>query len=570
MITSHYSRLVALLTVVFGMLVFSLGTQLLGELVGVWATSRPAMSIYLGIIVVVARLQMNLKTRSSHNVLHPMLVATFCSSIWIFVSKFHPTNLITFLGYGYDNYGWLMQGRIILENGGSVLISGGSGLGPTFMQDSSQVPGSLIASMASLMGVAEGDVRGLMTILTVISLAIPTICVTAIVFGFTTHLHRRSEFVLVTVASIVFFFTGYLSRIWFSGYLGSNLGTMCAVLVVVYIATSTSKNFAGISLLVVIMTHTYPLFSIIGAAILLVPIFWAAIPIGQLRNRAKEVFPIRTTIFLGIFGLLLFLPYHATKRSYGASQFLTDGGIESFPISYFVLVLFLFLLPLTLNAFIFGQQKYLFASCIVYGVFGFGAAVYSFRHVDKLAYYPTKILIAFSFMMFGTVFASWSRVETRWLRHGFYALALCLISAYVLFQPKSEVFIGAFMGEAPTVLDSARKAKLEVVDGKMVSELSDVSRAKAMPILFLSNTRESELNTRWINTLSLQWNDKSWGYWTKLRSLIGEKKFGELTSQIDNNVTIIVTDDVNLYEQIKPSYLGMVCLRELILICNKS
>ena len=569
MIASRNSYLVALISVSFGTLAFSFIGQLFGEIVGNWATSRLLMSFYLAIILAATRISTKSHAIGMKCHLISLVAATCTTGFWLFVSNLNPSTLITFLGYGYDNVGHLMQARIVLGNGGSVLLSGGSGLGPTFMQDSAQIGGSLIASVASLTGTTATDVVGLMAILVSISLAIPIISVIAILAGLATRTHLRSELVLVALVSIAIFGTGYLSRIWFSGYLGSNLGTMCAVLSAVYIATSTSKNIAGISMLVVIMIHTYPLFSLIGVVLLLSSVSLTVMSFRKLPNSFSDLFPIRITMVMLIFGLLLLLPYHATSRSYGASQFLTDGGIESIPASFFIFLLAFYLVPLAVMILIFARQIPFIISLMLYVIAAFGIAAYSLSHVHKLAYYPTKFVITLVLMVVGLVIATLSQVEIRWVRNVFLGILVCLGSTYLLFQPKSEVFLTAFMGEAPTVLESAREAKLEVVDSKTVVELSNLSRQIAMPVLYISKVHESELNTRWVNTLSLNWNDQSWTDWMRLRNLISEEKYVDLGKKEVGNSVVIVTDDINVYRQIKNNYLGTVCLRSLSLNCNK-
>jgi hypothetical protein len=568
MIATSYSRLNGVISIVFGFLGFSFCAQLFGEVAGNWATNRIMMSCYLSIILVLIRI----RTRTlitEVEIIFPIIASVFSSGLWLFISSLQSETLATFLGYGYDNVGWLMQGRIVLSSGGSVLLSGNSAIGPTFMQDSVQVGGSLIASAASLMGTTATDVAGLMSILTAISLAVPVFSVASIAAGFATHHHRRIELATVMATSIAIFGTGYLSRIWFSGYLGSNLGTMCAVLIVVYIATSASMNVASVSLLVVIMIHTYSLFALIGAFLLLVPVLSAAKSLLKSRPSTLEMFPRWTTVALGVLGSLLYLPYRATTRSYGASQFLTDGGIEYLPTTFFIILFVLFVVPLMLLYLSFARQKQLVLSTLLYVVAAFGTAAYSLGHVQKITYYPTKVIVVFMLMVVGSLVASLSQVAATAVRNTIFALVLCLAFAYVFVQPKSEVFKGAFMGETPKVLNSARSVKLEVVDSNSVIKLSEFSQVNSAPILYVSNAYESELNTRWINTLSLQWNDQSWSEWMQLRTLIVEEKFADLKMRKVGSGVMIVTDDENLFKQIRQNFWGTVCLRKLDLICSK-
>jgi len=58
--------------------------------------------------------------------------------------------------------------------------------------------------------------------------------------------------------------------------------------------------------------------------------------------------------------------------------------------------------------------------------------------------------------------------------------------------------------------------------------------------MYLSDNYECELNTRWINSLDLNWNDDNWGNWMKARQLIEEEKYGEAAEIIDGRFVLVI------------------------------
>ena len=541
----------------FGSITFAFLSQLLGELIGSWATSRFMMSIYLCIISLVIGRQTKAFQSNRLLTLTNLGIATGLSSSYIFILQLKPESLVNFLGFGYDNSGHFMQGRMILQNGGSLLLSGHSDIAPTFLQDASQMTGSMIASLSQLTGVQSSNTAGLLAVLVVITLAVPCLTLLSPILGFITQPHKFSETVIVIFASTSMIATGYLSRIWFSGYLGSNLGTLCAILIIVYIVTQKTSSIAVPLISMVLMVHTYPVFLLVGVLLVVPKSIRSMFPLTSLTSRINHLISrSQLTVLVAVTALLL-IPINATKRSYGGSQFLVDGGIEPFPAEFFFFLLILFVLPTVAIHFLSHRRDFLLLLCgCLIGIAS--VAIYSMEKVDRLTYYPIKVIIVFVMLLASIAISSLSSINLRPVRLFMFYLLACLAAVNVFFQPQEKVFTTAYMGKASTVLLSAIKGESVVVNANAVHRVSLYSKAERKPVLFLSNLNESELNSRWINAISLQWNDATWSTWLNLRNQIDKQDFSSLSDFLVN--LIIVTDNEALYRTLSKYSSENVCI----------
>lgn len=549
----------------FGAIAFAFLSQLLGELMGGWATSRFMMSIYLCIISFLICKQTHAFQNRKLLTLTSTGIATSLASLCTVVLQLKPESLINFLGFGYDNSGHFMQGRMILQSGGSLLLSGHSDLAPSFLQDASQMTGSMIASLSDLTGVRPSNTSGLLAVLVIITLALPCLALLSPVLGFITKPHKFSETVVVSVASTVMITTGYLSRIWFSGYMGSNLGTVCAILIVVYLVTQKTEDITIPLIAMILMVHTYPVFLLVGVLLVVPKSMGSLFPLRSLPSRMNHLAPRYQLIVLLAATALLLLPISATKRSYGGSQFLVDGGIEPLPTQFFLFLLVLFVIPIGVIHFRSRRKELLplLHGCLL-GITL--VAVYSIEKVNRLTYYPTKVIIVFVMLLASIVISSLSSINLYPARQFIFCILAYLAAVNLFFQPQEKVFTTAYMGKANTVLQSAFKGESVVVNANAVKRVSMYAKSKRKPVLFLSNLNESELNTRWINTLSLQWNDATWSGWLNLREQIEKQNFSSLSDSLAN--MIIVTDNEVLYQALHSFSEKNVCILAKIEKCD--
>ena len=96
------------------------------------------------------------------------------------------------------------------------------------------------------------------------------------------------------------------------------------------------------------------------------------------------------------------------------------------------------------------------------------------------------------------------------------------------------------MGSTNGVIESIRKSRSEVVDGKIIEATMLLADQFEKPVLYLSDAHESELNTRWINSLRFEWNDSNWGEWMEARRLIDEGKFDEAADVVDDKFYLVI------------------------------
>jgi hypothetical protein len=550
----------------FGSITFAFLSQLTGELMGSWATSRFMMSIYLCIISFVICKQTKAFQSNRSLTLTSFGIATGLTSSYIFILQLKPESLINFLGFGYDNSGHFMQGRMILHNGGSLLLSGHSDIAPAFLQDASQMTGSMIASLSQLTGVRSSNTSGLLAVLVIITLALPCLTLLSPILGFITQPHNFYETVVVGIASTSMIATGYLSHIWFSGYLGSNLGTLCAVLIIVYIVTQKTSGIAIPLISMILMVHTYPVFLLVGVLLVVPKSIGSLFPLRSLTSRVNQLIPRSQLAVLVAVTALLLLPINATKRSYGGSQFLVDGGIEPFPTKFFLFLLILFVLPTAAIYFLSHRKNFLLLLCGC--LIGIAAvAIYSVEKVDRLTYYPTKVIIVFVILLASIAISSLSSINLRPTRQFMFCILACLSVVNLFFQPQEKVFTTAYMGKPITVLQSALRGDSVVVNANAVHRVSLYSKVERKPVLFLSNLNESELNSRWINSLSLLWNDTSWSTWLHLREQIDKQDFSSLSDSLAN--IIIVTDNETLYRTLSSYSDKNVCILAEIEKCDQ-
>ena len=96
------------------------------------------------------------------------------------------------------------------------------------------------------------------------------------------------------------------------------------------------------------------------------------------------------------------------------------------------------------------------------------------------------------------------------------------------------------MGSTSGVIESIRKSRSEAVDGKIIEATMLLANQFPKLVLYLSDAHDSELNTRWINSSDLNWNDDNWGNWMKARQLIEEEKYGEAAEVINGSFVLVI------------------------------
>lgn len=549
-----------LLEVAVGVILFGYLVQIAGEVFGGWVTNTVTLSLLLALVVTVSvsRSRPNLATNRLLTVFGA--IASLGCLAWLLLLRLSTSTVVNFLGYGYDNAAHLAQVRLIIGNRGTSLLSGGLETWPTFIQDSAQAGSSTVATLTRLMGNVGADIRHVLVVFCFVSISLPLLAVVAPLICF--RRLRTKWFLHIALAFVVaaVFTTGYLSRIWFSGYFASNLGTLLLILVALAVTAPNRLGMTGPLLTVFLAAHIYPLFLVLGG-VLLAPSVWVSV--RQMKRRRPEVRSRISKVMMVLVGglfLLLILPARATNRSFGGSHFFTDGGIEYLPVTFLAVwgTLFVCLPVLALGR---SSKEMSFATPVLLSVLlAIGIGVYSLLEVKSITYYPTKLIIGIVLACIAVVVAKAgdsNRSRMMWINT---CLTVTAALSYIMFQPEARVFGSAYMGEAPSAVLAAAQGDTEVVRATEILNLVAISTEQGKPILYMSKTSESELNSRWLNTLSGQWNDSSWSSWMSLRDSIRSVPWNEYSKRLAGSSLILATDDEEIFQELRKLNPSQVCL----------
>ena len=169
----------------------------------------------------------------------------------------------------------------------------------------------------------------------------------------------------------------------------------------------------------------------------------------------------------------------------------------------------------------------------------------SFFGEGLITYYPAKILIAVvhaQILMTAATFRSRRVVQPR-SSFAYVALVGVLVLQVGFFGGRSETFSSGYMGRMYKTLTSAISNESEVVDIRSIKPLQIFGREQNRYVLYLSDAHESELNTRWINTLNMKWNNSDWEAWMTVRSLLQSSDFGRADSLIYKSKVVVVVSE---------------------------
>lgn len=513
----------SLFQMLIGLIVWGVSYQIVRELVGSWMIND--LTLMVGLILT-SHLIFRLEHENQRKISSLAFVAIYVplGLAWVFLSTLNDTTLINFLGYGYDNYAHLAQARLIITNEGTTFLSAGNPSWPTFLQDQSQAPAALIATIAEIV-LPNPQVYTTLKILVVATFCIPVAVIVGAVFLFSKLQKHKASILVASSLVITVVLSGYLSRIWFSGYFASNLGTLILIFISLAVAADEFQRPDFLIWSVIACLHCYPLLGLVSGLIALPTIISLLLQGMKQAPRLLQYLFRRQHFFALMFGASVFLPFIATRRSYDASQFLVAGGIEPIPISILgIWLLFLFVFPSIVVSSKVGTWLNLFCVISAFAV-AVASSYYSISRLNYVSYYPAKIVISVTFVIvLSSVIAILKHLTGFTHILGISLLAFAGIS-YIVFFPSAKIFTSAYMGDLPTTLKSTYVFETAVVDPSAVASLANLSLEYSKPVLYIPANSESELNTRWINTLSGFWNDASWASWTMIRNKVDEGNF---------------------------------------------
>lgn len=559
----QHSAFESLLLLVFGTLIFAFLIQLAGEVLGSWVTSSLVSGLVLVLVLwaFVAR-PGGSERISSRSLVQLGLIVIPALGLTYWATNMGSASRITILGYGYDNAAHLMQARSILASGGSLLLANDPSIGPTFLQDNSQLSGSVIAAFTRLAGIDETAVFGLTSVFFLVTLALPLLAVVGIWSATAGSKLSIVGRICLASGALVLVLGSYLSRIWFSGYFASNIATLCLLLLGLYVTQGKTARPFVIGVLIILTGHAYSLFLVLALLVGLPTLLVHGRSL--LRNGIKRA-PLRSTFSYGILlGLAasLLLPYFATRRSYSSSQFLVDGGIEPFPKIALSVSLLVFLFPILLGS----VRRESIPSLTSAGLLVSASllvASYSINQKGYIAYYPAKMIIA-SAVCIVAIFVALFRLsdESSLVRHlPLGALVALLASGGV--RDNGRIFTSAYMGRLSSVWEEIADPNPLVVDGVQILRFMEVGNELAKPLLLMPSAEfagvssrpihvvpsglQSELSTRWVNTLTGQWTDSTWRSWMAVQGALWNDSIIDQEIRASGVTVITDSDDIVKY-----------------------
>jgi hypothetical protein len=241
--------------------------------------------------------------------------------------------------------------------------------------------------------------------------------------------------------------------------------------------------------------------------------------------------------------------------------FLTPGGIAQIPIG---ITAFTFGIAITLmcrtncNRNEDHTLRFFFFGSIVICLLG---VFYAYSKTSTpgqfwtVPYYPAKmtitiLLIVLAFLI-GIVFSDeGSQSHDSGGRFVSQILVCGSVIALIAWNSYSWQFQNGYMGNTEGVIKSLMENESEALDVDSVLEMVSKNLKEERSILYLSETYDGELNTRWINSLSMNWTDENWAAWQVIRQTI-ESGNAPKPQILPLEHFLVVTDDYEIFDKYK-------------------
>lgn len=508
--------------------------------------------------------------------------------------------ILTFLGLGYDNSGNLaIFRRILLERSTSIGNIDSEKFVSTFGASPQGAPTAL-AFIGWVVGIDGRSVHDSLFLLLLATILIPAaIFGIAILIVFQAVDDKKSRALCVAVIGIIIVL-GYPSHLWVSGFFTSNFATMIVFLgVVACISPSAPPNRVWLlCVLGIVELNVYSLFVPLVAVLVFST---TKVEICAIRLKLRQCLASKSHFWvaLGFFlsgGVLIWLPLYGVLSRYGGSKFLVEGFFAPIPLGATML---LFGLTIATNRvglkFNSVHQRIAFIGSwyVAIGLLALGIAWIGTNEPGQqwfVPYYPQKLLAAIVVVLCVLMLAimvilrveDFTSVSTIWFHR---AMVMVVASLFLMGGINHWPFTGGYMGSTYGVIKSILTSEPAVVDGTLLEDWVEQAQRVDRPVLVISGSRESELNTRWVNLLTLHWSDKTWGGpnhegakasdrtfvgWIDARELI---EAGDLISaqKILSNEFLLITDDQNLIKSFDRNQLPIqYCLYSIgeLTVCN--
>jgi hypothetical protein len=392
--------------------------------------------------------------------------------------------LITFLGFGYDNYAHLLTFRTILINRQTIFGLSESHQILNLLGSSPIGTHSAFALIAETIGINGSDVSQSLQFFAAVTLLMPVFAVLVsvlILIRGNSSIRRRVIGTLLILSVILW---SYISHMWFSGYFTSNFATIL-MLVSIGVALSSRRSQARLFLLALlcgIMFVVYPMYSALLLTIFILVFFVhysETIESFMKLSRRHLLCSCLLLVYMGfldtvaLFGALSYLPN---------AGFLSLGGIAPLPVGTTMFVFgitSLLLIQSNSNTNTNTKRSLTTAliaqTLVIIAVGGMVYAHYTLNVPGELwliPYYPTKlatsVLLVVLVLLIDHVIVrtEFSNVHLVISIQQIFLLIIA-IGSLVLSSYNSWPFSQGYMGTTSGVIKSMRADTDEVVDRKI-------------------------------------------------------------------------------------------------------
>jgi hypothetical protein len=160
-------------------------------------------------------------------------------------------------------------------------------------------------------------------------------------------------------------------------------------------------------------------------------------------------------------------------------------------------------------------------------------------------YYPTKltimVVLIVMVLLIDQVFPLKNTKTENFfqtLQGAFFVFAsvIALVVAGHNDWPFSGGFMGTTLGVVSTFSDGLSN---DDIQGNLVLDWVDASNQVDRPVLVMMDANDSELRTRWVNSLTFRWTDENWGPWMSANNFIRTGEFTEATKILFDRFLLI-------------------------------
>jgi len=205
-------------------------------------------------------------------------------------------------------------------------------------------------------------------------------------------------------------------------------------------------------------------------------------------------------------------------------MFFADGGIESANFlaylacgSLLVAAMFALRSPKNLN-----KEIGIAVSLLLITAFILAISISNRGYVN---YYSTKTIVGLLSALVCLVGVTQSKKLKHEIMRSRRIALMALVIGFALTQifvaplKSKMIFVGPFQGRVYNSFAAVLRKEPGPLHVEVVGATLD-GFCDSRPALYISRRYDSELTTRWVNSLREEWTDSTWGTWSKIRDLI--------------------------------------------------